>query len=42
MEEIEATDSGLEEDGIVNDRTIDLGRLPCRSSTDEGYKTKQK
>lgn len=38
MEDTDATDKGLEDDGIVNDLTIDLGRLPRLSSKLEGYK----
>lgn len=37
MDDTEATDSGLEDDGIVKDLTMDLGRLPRLSSRLEGY-----
>lgn len=42
MEETDAIDNGLEDEGIVNDLTIDLGRLPRLSSTLKGYKKKNK
>lgn len=37
IEDTEATERGLEDDGIVNDLTMDLGRLPRLSSRLEGY-----
>lgn len=37
MDDTEATDRGLEDDGIVKDLTMDLGRLPRLSSRLEGY-----
>lgn len=36
MEDTDATERGLEDDGIVKDLTIDRGRLPRLSSRLEG------
>lgn len=41
-EEMEATDRGREEEGIVKDRTMDLGRLPRLSSRLEGWRGQER
>lgn len=41
-EETEATDSGRDEEGIVKDRTMDLGRPPRLSSGLEGWRGRER
>lgn len=41
-EEMEATDRGRDEEGIVKDRTMDLGRPPRLSSRLEGWRGRER